>query len=201
MKTVSIIGGGWSASLVDLKRLPGTIIGVNDAAILAPRCDIALSMDRLWTEHRFDALRAAARNSYIRRNALQNLTIHWPWLKVFECDHTSTAFSLDASVINGPNSGYCALNLAYQLRPTRVFLVGFDMQRGPNGEAHWYPPYSWAPAGGTTSAKKFAVWAAQLEHAAKQFKIAGIEVFNVTTRSAAKSFKRISPAELLECAT
>jgi hypothetical protein len=178
MGTITVLAGGWSARAY-LDRLEGVVIGVNDAALCYP-ADIAVSMDRLWTEHRWDQLKRRAKPAWIRRSALKNIPERDPavrpaWLKPFVCDHTSTVFSEDDEELHGTHSGFCALNLAYVMRPQRLVLVGFDMSKGPKGEAHWFPPYEWAPQGATTSGK-FKAWAAQFDDAAKKFKAAGVAV-------------------------
>jgi hypothetical protein len=172
--TITLLAGGWSARAY-LDRLEGLVIGVNDAALRYP-ADIAVSMDRLWTEHRWDQLKSRAKPSFVRISALKN--IEWPrpeWLRPFICDHTSTTVTDEPGVLHGTHSGFCALNLAYQMRPERLILVGLDMSQGPKGEAHWFPPYEWAPTGATTSGK-FKAWAAQFDDAAVKFKAAGVAV-------------------------
>lgn len=185
---VTVLAGGWSAKPY-LDRLPGLVIGVNDAA-LRVRCDMAVSMDRLWTEHRWEEIVATAKPAHIRRAALQNISARPDWLSVFECDHTSTKLSDTPGRLNGTHSGLCALNLAYQLRPERVVLAGFDMGKGPTGEAHWYPPYPWAPQG-ATSTGKFKAWASQFETAARQCSAAGVAV-EIWGASAIPAFQRVA---------
>lgn len=186
---ISIIAGGWSVKLIDLDRVPGTIIGVNDSSILT-RCDMIVSMDRLWTEGRFAKLRAMSKPAYLRRSAVQNVERKWPWLHIFDCDNESTELSEDRSVLNGPHSGFCAFNLAYQLRPSRIYLFGFDMNLGPKGEDYWYPRYSWQNK--KASSGKYVVRLKQFESAARKCKAAGIEVINASPFSAIQTFKRTS---------
>ena len=186
---ISVVAGGWSVSTVDLLRIPGTIIGVNDSAIRLPRCDLVVSMDRKWAEYRYDRLRQMRAPAYIRRSALQNIRDKWPWLNSFECDHTSSTFSDQPGVLNGTNSGLCAFNLAWQMRPEKILLFGFDMKRGPNGEAYWYKPYPWSEKGATSSGK-YAAWSKQFSRAAKQCKAAGIEV-TIVGDSAIDCFRKI----------
>jgi hypothetical protein len=122
-------------------------------------------MDRLWTEHRWDQLKSrSAKPAFVRISALKN--IEWPrpaGCRPFECDHTSTTVTDEPGVLHGTHSGFCALNLAYQMRPERLILVGLDMSQGPNGEAHWWPDYPWAKPGGATTSGKFKAWAAQFD--------------------------------------
>jgi hypothetical protein len=185
--TVTIVGGGWSAKGY-LDRLEGFVIGVNDAALLAP-CDAALSMDRLWAENRWDALKARAGTTWLRLAAVKNIPEHPDWLRLFGCDHTSTVMTDAHHWLNGTHSGFCAMNLAYQMRPKRLVLVGFDMGRGPQGQAHWWPDYPWAKPGGATSGGKFRAWAAQFEGAARQFAEADISV-EVWGATAIPSFRK-----------
>jgi hypothetical protein len=182
---IAIVGGGPSLRAIDLSAIPGTIIAINDSAIHLPRFDIVVSMDRLWTEYRYDNLHRMQKPAHIRRSALQKLPHKWPWLHSFECDHTSAEFSDQSGVLNGTNSGLCGFNLAYQMRPEQILLFGFDMKRGPAGEPYWYPPYPWSPKGATKDGK-YAEWSKQLRAAATQCEKAGIEVlFNANGRLAA----------------
>jgi hypothetical protein len=192
---VSIVAGGWSAKGLDFNRLPGLTIGVNDAALLAG-CDIALSMDRLWTEGRWPRLKERGGLAHIRRNALQNIDERPPWLTVFECDHLAAVMALEPGRLNGTSSGLCALNLAFRFNPRRLILFGFDMQAGPRGEPHWYPPYPWSLNGATTPGK-FVRWQQDFALAAAAFRRARIEVVNASTRTALRCFPTCDPREML----
>lgn len=193
---VTVLAGGWSASQCDLERLPGIVIGVNDAGLLAPRVDRIVSMDRLWTEHRFDQLEALGKPSHIRRCALINLdNALCNWLQPFYCDHNSITLSDSADTLNGTHSGFCALNLAYQLRPLELLLVGFDLKRGPKDEAHWFPQYPWVQ-GHASSRGKLTAWSQQFAVAGRQLAKAGIKASIVGTHSAVRGFATINPAAM-----
>lgn len=195
--TISILGGGWSAAGLDFERAPGFRIGVNDAAILAP-CEALVSMDRLWTENRWeDLLRAPLDEIHLRRSAVQNIEPLPAFVRVFENDHTSVDFAETRGTLNGTNSGACALNLAYQRRPRRVILFGFDMNRSPDGRAYWFPDYPWAKPGGSTTAGKYRAWAAEFEVMAAAFRAAGIEVLNASPSSAITAFRKVPAEEVL----
>jgi hypothetical protein len=192
---VTVIAGGWSASQFDLAKLPGTVIGVNDAGLLAPRVDILVSMDRLWAENRFDRLRGLRKPTWLRRKTLINIDLTGcRWVTPFENDHTSTVLSDEPGTLNGTHSGFCALNLAYQLRPRDLYLVGFDMRRGPQGEAHWFPQYPWSE--NSTGAARLQVWAEQFEGAAKKLHAAGIRTHLATPQLTDLPFPRIRRAAL-----
>jgi hypothetical protein len=175
---VSIIGGGWSVRNHDLHDVPGVVIGVNDAALHAPRVDIILSMDRLWVENRWAALEHLSTRTFLRCRSMINMIENFgrSWLIPFENRHDTSEFGNHLCVLNGPNSGHCALNLAFVLKPSRINLYGFDMKRGPNGEAYWFPAYSWVNANGATSNKRYAEWEAHLANGVKQCEAVGIEV-------------------------
>lgn len=207
-RAITIVGGGWSALHLNLARLRRPILAVNDAARMLPvNPDIVVSMDRLWTEHRWKWLRKRAALTWIRASALQNIptaelepAVHADkWLHRFACDNESTMMvehdDYSEATLNGTNSGMCALNLAYQMRPELVYLVGFDMNRSPQGRAYWHSAYPWASYNGATGNTKYADWATQFDTAALQFKEAGITVLNVSESSAIKAFRKIKPKQ------
>ncbi|HEY6020125.1 MAG TPA: hypothetical protein VIY48_09550, partial [Candidatus Paceibacterota bacterium] len=188
---VSVVAGGWSVKAVDLTKIPGMIIGINEAALLLPRCDVCVSMDRLWTEARWKQLCERKMMTYLRPAAVINIPdTNRDWCNIFQCDHTTSEFSLEPGILNGTNSGQCGFNLAYQIRPTAIYLFGFDMRKGPGGEAHWYDPYTWVKKGGGTTEGKFREWSKQFKRAAEQCAEAGIAVFNCSTRSAINAFPK-----------
>jgi hypothetical protein len=190
---ISIVGGGASVRAVDLSRIPGTIIAINDSAIRLPRFDIVVSMDRLWTEYRYDRLRLLRKPAHLRRSALKNIRDKWPWLNSFECDYTSAAFSDQRGVLNGMNSGQCGFNLAWQMRPAQILLFGFDMKRAADGAAYWYEPYPWSEKGATKNGK-YADWAKQFARSAKQCAAAGIDVA-VVGDSAIDCFRKLPASD------
>ena len=137
MQNVMVIGGGQSAGECDLKTVckRGYTIAVNDSFYNDQHgympCDTGLSMDRRWSEYRLDKIRG--RDFWLRR-----CEDTWEGRHLYDCDHKQDMFSDIPGVLNGRNSGHVAFNLAYQQRPKRIFLFGFDMSRN-----YWYPPYPW----------------------------------------------------------
>lgn len=183
---ISILAGGWSARQFDLARLPGVVIGVNEGCIQA-RADIGLTMDRLWAEQRVRLAKEKGIQIWIRRSAMKNIGPS-PKIRVFDNDHISTVMTDEHMRLNGTSSGMCALNLAYQLRPDRVYLFGFDCNRSPEGLAYWHAPHPWAKPVGATGAARYAVWAAEFALIAPQMAMVGIEVLNMSETSAIKAF-------------
>jgi hypothetical protein len=208
-ENVTIVGGGWSARNVNLEELAGVVIAVNEAAVLLSRWDHAVSMDRLWAENRIDQVQEIRtdaparilRRVWLRRSAAQNLTAEQLRdVDVFECDHESDNFTdlLEQdgkTALNGRNSGACALNLAFHLKPAQVFLVGFDMNRDPHGRAYWHDPYPWSTPTGSTSDRKYGGWARGFTHARLRFRLMNVPVFNVSPTSAIPDFPKLTPAQ------
>lgn len=192
-----IVGGGWSVSqyrLLDFTRF-GTVVAVNEAAVLIP-CDVAITMDRLWAEHRARQYFILNKGElWVRKGADKHLVQH-PRLRQFDCCDRSVVMSDEPNVFNGTNSGTVALNYAYQQRPSQIYLFGFDMQKGPNDEPYWYPPYEWAPEG-ATKPRKYDTWAKEFASVAKQFSQRDISIKNVNHRSKIAAFAQISYQQFL----
>lgn len=172
---ISILAGGFSAGKYNVHNLPGTVIGVNDAIVYG-RCDICVSMDRLWFEGRWTHMVRNPLPTWTRMATLKQKYM-WPtpsWMTIVECDYKSSNMSDNPNVLNGTNSGLFALNLAYQFKPTCIELYGMDGSIGPKGQGHWYKDYSWHKK--NTSIGKLQEWGKDLQSAIKQCNKAGIEV-------------------------
>lgn len=193
--TVSIVACGPSALDCGAARAPGMVIAVNGAAAHV-RYDVALTMDgrysrNRWREHR-------GRQWFVRRSAWQHAmnagATPWDGLHVYDCDREQTEFARglhDVGVwtLNGSNSGYNALNLAYSLRPRRVYLYGFDM-----GEPeHFFGEYPWSHEAAGNNTAKFKDWRKEMVHASGQFRRAGIQVYNTNRLSNIKAFPHGTP--------
>lgn len=195
ISVVSIVAGGYSVRDIALDKIPGYIIAVNDAALHLPRWDACVSMDRLWTENRMTWLlkNAGERPLYFRKNTCP-AALFGPNTTVYECNHATNWFGPSPAHMNGTNSGYIALNLAYCMWPNELNLFGFDMQRGPKNEAHWYPDYPWNVK--ASSSGKLIEWSKQFDIIAEQFARKKIAVRNVSSRSLIKQFKITRPNEM-----
>lgn len=180
-----VLAGGWSVSQYDLRDIErrGILIGVNDSAIYT-KCFVAFTMDRLWLENRQKLLRVLnPREVWYRKGTEKNFVPPSNW-KAFQHREQEEGISDKAGLLYGANSGACALNLAIQ-RSRRVFLLGFDMQRGPNDEKHWYPDYPWSYE---TKAHWYRNWAEDFKLVARMAKAAEVEVYNVSHRTALTAF-------------
>lgn len=207
MTDITIVASGWSARPV-VHRLGGTIIAVNGAAtaLKGVHVNYALTMDRLFFEGNYPSLFLAVMSDspagkvWVRRSAIQNFNdktfgIHAPLIEIFDCDYETPVFAEERGKLNGTNSGGCAMNLAYQLRPKRLFMVGFDMNRDANGNAYWHEPHPWAAKQGSTTKGKYSAWAKEFRKMVPFFNRIGCEVFNVSLTSAITAFPKIPPRE------
>ncbi len=187
-KIVNIIAGGSSVAAMNVKEicLRGYTIGVNDSAVLAP-VHIGVSMDRRWSEYRLEQIR----NKPFFLRKVPKGAYSWEGLWLFKCDHESNHLTDISGHLNGKNSGYCALNLAYQMKPKKVYLFGFDMQG-----SYWYPPYPWCKNKDKT--RILPEWPVAFQEAKVVFDKAGIEVF-IVGESKIDAFPKITYEEFLRC--
>lgn len=199
---VILLASGPSVQEYNLRDLDqrGNLIALNGAALYVKPA-AALTMDRLVAEFCCPIWRNQGVPSvWIRRGITQNFDPRTlSQYMQFEHDgNDPTHMTPIHGRLNGSNSGSCGMNLAYQLHPKRVFLLGYDMQRGdiPLNLPYWHPPYAWNTSGAAKN-RKLAEWSREFDAIAKQFVKAGIEVFNVNHRSLIESFTRISYKEFL----
>lgn len=202
VSSVILLASGPSVREYNLRDLDqrGNLIALNGAALYVKPA-AALTMDRLVAEFCCPLWKIQGVPSvWIRKGITQNFDpATLSRYMQFEHDGDDpTHMTPFHGRLNGSNSGTCALNLAFQVKPERVFLLGYDMQRGelPLNLPYWHPPYAWNTAGAAKNGK-LAEWAREFDIIAQQFKKAGIEVFNVNHRSLIESFTKISYKEFL----
>jgi len=204
-----VIGGGWSASQFDeLDDLVsyGHVIGVNDSGLHVD-CHEVLTMDRLWFENRWPLLRQKVMyghhiGMWVRQKCDCNverkdpLIDDWRPFEHFNKPYPSTA----PAVLHGGNSGTCAINLAFQRMSEgdNLFLIGFDMCKGPEGQPYWYKPYPWASPQGATKQGHFDKWARDMAGFASYATSKKLNVYNVSMRSQIKCFPKIKFTQMME---
>lgn len=201
MSNKFVVGGGWSVTqyaeqLDDLMSL-GHVIGVNESSVLVSVHE-ALTMDRLWFENRWKQLQASrVQKVWVREKCDCNVP-----------DSTATPFvhfnrpypSTVAGTLHGGNSGTCAINLALQqmTEGDNLFLLGFDMQKGPEGQPYWHAPYPWAKPEGATKPGHFKMWVHDMHGFAQHAKVKRLNIYNVTTRSQIPHFPKMTFPQMLE---
>jgi hypothetical protein len=203
IKSVCVFAGGWSFSQVDLTKIPeGYRIACNDAAYnleqLGIKVDEVVSMDRLWSELRWEWMKERARETYLRDAACKNLSATGlEWCHIFRNQRgDNIAFAPGPQMLNGNHTGYCALNRVYQLKPQVAFLFGFDLALGPKGQRHWYGYQGVGPKDGSSSGYQLQHWANEMVRAKKEFDRVKVRVVNVSTRSIITAFEKLTPQQL-----
>lgn len=199
-KDIIIIASGPSITDVPAEELInyGHVIGVNESSILFP-CNVAVSMDRLWMEARYEFLEYKQISTYFRKCAWKKGYM-WDFLTLFDGDVHSEKMSDERGKLFGKNSGTCAINLAYQMRPKRIFLFGFDMKVNKKKEHYFYDPFDLnerkreitdKKINPNQSDSKYKYWLPMFNIIAEQCEQAGIDVYNVNQNSAIEVFPKI----------
>lgn len=87
----------------------------------------------------------------------------------------------------GLNSGFQAIGLAYMWGAARIVLLGYDMQRGPNGESHHHGDHE----GGLPNLGTLHEWAREMVDLAIDLRRRGVDVINASRRTALTCFERM----------
>lgn len=159
-------------------------------------------MDGRWISNRAEQLKQANIDTYLsRRHAEKWMGKNWAWpeVRLYEVDHKQSGMSNDPAKLYAKHSGAVALNIAYLSRPKEIYLYGFDHTGDPRaGEysEHWYGQYEWRPK--RTTFYHMNPWIEDHEIAARQFKAAGIQIFNVSHISKIKVYPKIDFNDVLK---
>lgn len=189
---VILLAGGRSVSEYDLTELDkkGYVIGVNDAFLKYEGCSAGLTMDRAWMEARADQVIATGKPFFVRHAAVKYIVdkiSDIDSIRLYDCLETHE-MSQDPHFLNGTSSGMCALNLALQLNPEVIYLLGYDMQ---GGRWYEYDFKNWEPLG-----NKFNKWVRQFHAISKTLKKSP-KIINVNHMSALECFPKITYREFM----
>jgi len=186
-RTVFILASGPSLTQeqCDAVRGKGKVIAINTTFRLAPWADVLYGCDgRWWDEYHSEA---KATSSELWTQEASAAKKHG--LK-FAQSRKAPGLGKQFGVIHqGANSGYQAINLAYQAGVKRIVLLGFDMKR-VGGKSHHHGDHPRH----LNSSLPFAMWIREFAQLAKDLEAAGVETINCTPGSALKCFR----AETLE---
>lgn len=130
------VGGGPSLTLADLTacRSSSRILAINDACRLVPDADVIFAADvQWWRDH------PEAQNCAGLKYTFAPTGPHPPAGIIPLARTGIEGLEMDPSGLrSGGHSGYAAINLAVHLGATRIVLLGYDMQPGPEGQHHWF---------------------------------------------------------------
>lgn len=96
-----------------------------------------------------------------------------------------------AYLCTGGNSGYQAVNLAFLLGADPIYLLGYDMKIGPNGQKHWHPDH----AGRNPGEVQLNTWAENFETMLPD--LDGVSVVNCSRETAIECFPRARIEDVL----
>lgn len=188
-----IVGGGPSLKGFDFGRLRGErVIAINKAFKDVPFADIMFAMDRplldLITSGQLGEDYRAALDSFWGVKLWLDLSGYaYPpdVYSVKSAGETGWTDSLSKGLYHGQNSGYGALNLALVLGADPIYLLGYDCQRGPEGEKNYHSGY---PTGSSPDAMNIFLKA--FEAGAEKLKaISHSRIVNLNPNSALKCFE------------
>jgi len=185
--TVVCIASGPSLTREDVEYCRGKarVIVINSTYTLAPWADVMYAADeKVWRWHKGAKDFTGMRYSLTRFSERYGVTVLRRGV--------DTGLSLNPRSLNtGKNSGYQAINLAVLLGAARILLLGYDMQRGPNGEEHWHKDH---PNG---SRSPYELYQSFFPSLVEPLKAAGVEVINCTRRTALTCFPTMALREAL----
>ena len=194
---IMIVASGPSAGVtpVEIAKDRCHTIAINTSVEMVPWADILFACDYQWWENRngepdFNGLRLSS-----ARRACENYdNIH-----MVKCNRNEDRFLVQntGEVGWGGNSGYQALNLAAQMRPSRIYLVGYDMRLDYG--LHWHGDHP-EPMHNPQE-KNLKRWKRCLEQAHKSCRNMGIEVINCSLHSALRAYPKMTLQEALDGAS
>lgn len=164
-----------------------TVVAINDAYKLAPWADVLYACDHDWWFHHngakgFGGLRFSITPTAGKLGATV-LT-----------QGVQFGLSSDPNEIrHGKNGGYQALQVAVRAGAQRVLLLGYDMQPGPNGKAHYFGQHP-APL---KKKMPFDEWRHAFSTIVEPLKSLGVEVVNCSRETALTCFPLKSLREAL----
>jgi hypothetical protein len=141
----------------------------------APWADMLFGFDSKWWREHLPEVRQVFRGrlvsaSQIASNLGVESTFCVPWFRQYA------------------NSGACAISMALAGGASRIVLLGFDCQNGPNGEKHWHGDH---PVG-MSNCLSMPKWSQVFRRVAEDARSHGVPVFNATRSTALRWFERQS---------
>lgn len=187
--TVVILGGGSSLTPADVNYCRGRakVIAIKEAYQLAPWADVLYACDEKWWRHY-----KGAQDFVGLKYRLDAANRHdWPNVQVLK-NTGRDGLELDPTGLRtGQNSGYQAVGLAVHLGASKIVLLGFDMWRGPNGDANWFGSH---PLHVASPYPMFLQYFATL---VEPLKAAGVSVVNASRFTVMSSFPRLALEDVL----
>ncbi len=180
----SIFGGGPSARDLDTSKLPGLVIGVNDAGLLKP-CDHWFTLDHNYALEARRRIESLPTSTEIHICALHK---NWQffggwrgrfWRRIHTAAPPLTGEELSSGPAGTPGcSGYVAINLAASLGARRIYLHGYD----------FHEPYRYWFDDAPHARREVPAVIHSFRAVAREYERLGIEVVNCNPNSAIRAF-------------
>lgn len=202
-RNVAIVGGGLSLSgldhlfNVDMDRSRGHLVAVNDAwrAVQAPGDIVSIDTsnlglrfsDCIWKpiigvpeDYGTEWSRYACDREPLRPG--------WKYMRRVPGSKLS---SNNTELSSGENSGFAAMNLAFHMRPRRIFLFGIDLM---DMQHHWHPHMHERKE----DAAKTIRMRRNFNNSYGLLRKHGIEVINCSRMSTIEAFEKVTPERGIE---
>jgi hypothetical protein len=187
-----IVAGGPSLKGFGFSRLRGEhVIVINKSFLDVPFADVMFAMDRPLID---DLASGKLGENY--RRGFEDFPGVKLWLDLSSYTYPPGIYSVPSAgeigwttslrdgLYHGQNSGYAALGLAIVLGASPIYLLGYDMAKGPGGEKHYHDGY---PSGWNPEALNIFLKAFQA--GAKLLPPGGPQIVNLNPMSALKCFE------------
>lgn len=189
-KDVFIVGGGPSLKDFDYSILNDQVtVAINSSFEKLPNATVLYWCDEPWAAKNYDSLEGhKCKLRFSARYGVSDDTLHnKKGIAGSTFLRRMGTYGIDRNKDNvcGNHSGPHAINLIANMRPNRIFLLGFDLTH-IQGHSHWhdYNPTSIDPE----------IYADQfipcLNSMAEPLKAAGIKVINLSMKSALLCFEK-----------
>jgi hypothetical protein len=182
-RTVVCIASGPSLTAEDCEATKGhpTIV-TNTTFRMAPWADVLFGFDSRWWRAHIAEVRQVFKGrlisaSQIAANLGVESTFGAPWFRQYA------------------NSGACAISMALAGGASKIVLLGYDCQNGPNGEKHWHGDHP----KGLTNCASMPRWGQVFTRVSIDAEVQGVPVINATRRTALRCFKKAELADALKC--
>jgi hypothetical protein len=168
----------------------GIVVAVNSMVFMAPFADILYAADSGWWREYRAKLKACPFNG--RRVSVSKPAKNYGASEILPVGPVN-AKGLGRGIINrGGNSGYQAINLAFNEGAKEIVLLGFDMAH-TFGKRHCHDNHPQ----GMGNAEGVDHWLRQFPQLAADLEVEGVRVVNCTRYSRLKCFPRMSIEDLL----
>lgn len=177
------------------KRLNLKTIVINDNYLLAPWADVLYACDPKWWKWHIEEgdkhYKGDDTKQLLEEFKGKKVTQDVKAAKEYNLNYIKSSpnvgLSTDPTVIHqGHNSGYQAINLAYNMGAERILLIGYDMKFADNGQAHWFGDHPDKVRSG------YKAWLTLYGTLAAHAKELNLEIINCTISTALNCFPKMS---------